>query len=336
MNRRSFLATLSLLSGAAVTGCGSSGASGKPGDPGGATRVKLALNWVPEPEFGGFYAAREAGDYKAEGIDVEIIKGGSGAPVVQMLGAGQVDFAVTGADEVLAIANKGVQLVPLFACYQTSPAGIMAHSARATLSDVFASGTVALTPGLAASLFLKKKYGFDKVTIVPYDGGVARFLTDEAYSQQCFVTSEPVLVRRKGHSPRVFLLADEGFNAYSTLLVTSRQALAKAPDLVARFVRATRRGWERYLADPGPANAVMAALNPAMDRETFAEVAAAQKPLVENADTRANGLGTMRRERWETLSKQLVELGILERAPDLDGILVPVPEPEAPAGSRAP
>lgn len=319
------LGVLAALSGG--SGCGSSGDSGRSaGDPAAPVRVKLALNWVPEPEFGGFYAAVESGYFREEGIDVEILKGGSGVPVVQMLAAGQVDFALTGADEVLEVANKGVSLVPLFAAYQTSPAGILAHASRTSLADVFSHGTVALAPGLAASLFLKKKYGFEKVKVVPYDGGVARFMADEEYSQQCYVTSEPIAVRRKGGTSKVFLLADEGFNAYSTLLVTSRAAVEKRGDLVARFVRATRRGWQRYLEDPGPANAVMAKLNPAMDLESFAEVAAAQKPLIENDDTRAKGLGSMRRDRWETLSKQLVELGILDHAPNLDEILIPVPE----------
>src|SRR6187402_675271 len=62
--------------------------------PAAPTKVKLALNWVPEPEFGGFYAAREGGAFAKEKLDVEILGGGAGAPVVQMVAQGQVDFGI--------------------------------------------------------------------------------------------------------------------------------------------------------------------------------------------------------------------------------------------------
>src|SRR5262245_42369507 len=85
------------------------------------TKSRLALDWVPEPEFGGFYAARENGAYARHGLDVEILGGGAGAPVAQMVAAGQADFGTTGADAVLTARARGVDLVPLFAVYQTSP-----------------------------------------------------------------------------------------------------------------------------------------------------------------------------------------------------------------------
>lgn len=330
MNRRSFLrSTAALIAVSGASSCKRPDGSGKESAPSGAAaRVKLALNWVPEPEFGGFYAGREAGFYRDEGIDIEILGGGAGAPVLQMLAGGQVDFAIAGADGVLTAKARGVDLCPLFAAYQTSPAGIMAHASRATLADVFTGGTLAIEPGTAGGLFLKKKYGFDKVKIVPYDGGVARFLTDQDFSQQCFVTSEPLVAKKKGQTPKVFLVADEGFNPYETVVVTRRDFATKNGDLAARFVRATRRGWQRYLDDPSQANQVMARLNTSMDLDTFAEVAAAQRPLIETAETKARGLGTMSRERWETLSKQLVELGLIDAPPNLDELLVSLPPPK--------
>src|SRR5512145_11013 len=54
----------------------------------GPARVKLALDWVPEPEFGGFYAARESGAFARHGLEVEVLGGGAGAPVAQMVAAG--------------------------------------------------------------------------------------------------------------------------------------------------------------------------------------------------------------------------------------------------------
>src|SRR4051812_35549671 len=64
-------------------------------------QVKLALNWVPEPEFGGFYAARESGAFTRHHLKVEIQGGGAGVPVLQMVATGRADFGTVGADELI-------------------------------------------------------------------------------------------------------------------------------------------------------------------------------------------------------------------------------------------
>jgi NitT/TauT family transport system substrate-binding protein len=83
-------------------------------------------------------------------------------------------------------------------------------------------------------------------------------------------------------------------------------------------VRASREGWRAYLDDPRAANAVMARLNTTVDADTFAAVAEAERRFIETDETRRRGLGTMTRDRWETLGRQLVELKFLERAPAVD------------------
>jgi NitT/TauT family transport system substrate-binding protein len=85
--------------------------------------------------------------------------------------------------------------------------------------------------------------------------------------------------------------------------------LRKNPDRAKAMVAAVRDGWRAYLDDPKAVNQQMNQLNPTMDLETFAEVAEVQKPFIETDDTRRNGLGTMSRERWETLIGQFKELG---------------------------
>ncbi len=290
-----------------------------------ATKVTLALNWVPEPEFGGFYAARESGAYSRRGLEVDIQGGGAGAPVLQRVASGQVEFGISGADEILTARARGMDVVPLFTVYQKFPQCIMAHASRGAknLGEVLSSGTVALEPGLPYAAFLKKKYSFDKVKVVPYDGGVARFVAEKDFAQQCFIFAEPITARRQGADPRVFLVADEGFNPYAGVIIIRRQLWKEHPERVRAFVEASREGWREYLNNPGPANQVMGKLNTSMDAETFTAAAEAQEPLVESEDTRAHGLGTMSRQRWETIGQQLVELGIIEKAPAVDEFLLP-------------
>src|SRR5262245_101110 len=107
MNRRMAVSILALAAAALVTGCSSKEGSGNAVAQPGKTQVKLALNWVPEPEFGGFYAARDNGSFAKEGLEVEIVGGGAGVPVVQMVATGRADFGISGADEVLTAKARG-------------------------------------------------------------------------------------------------------------------------------------------------------------------------------------------------------------------------------------
>src|SRR5882724_9904377 len=250
--------------------------------------VKLALDWVPEPEFGGFYAAREDGAYVRHGISVEIQGGGAGVPVLQMVATGRADFGTVGADEVITARARGADVVALFAVFQTSPQGIMVHASRRLkkLEEAFHSGTLGLETGLAYAAYLKKKFSWNGVKVVPYDGGVAHFLADPNFGQQCYVTSEPIAARQKGGDPAVFLIADAGFNPYATVVITRREMLSKSPELVKAFVLATREGWRDYLDHPQPTNALLHRLNSSLDIATLSAASDAQKPLIETDDSK--------------------------------------------------
>ena len=170
-----------------------------------------------------------------------------------MVATGRADFGVVGADDLLSARASGADVIPIFATFQTSPQAIMAHASRGvkSLADVLSAGTLAIDPGVPYAAFLRKKYGFDKVKVVPYDGGVARFVADKDYAQQCFVSSEPIAATRQGSDPKVFMIADEGYNPYSAVVITRRALWTEHPDEVrAAFVRAAREGLARLPRRP--------------------------------------------------------------------------------------
>jgi NitT/TauT family transport system substrate-binding protein len=281
------------------------------------TPIKLALNWKPEPQFGGFYAAQVGHWFEKHGLKAEIIPGGSGTPVVQIVGSGTLDFGIASADEVIIARSHGSDVVALFAVYQTNPQAIMSHTERhfKNIKDVFeSSGTLAVQKGLPYAQYLLKKFTL-KANLVPYQGGVSTFLKDPDYSQQCFATSEPLIAKKENVAAQTFLVADEGYNPYTTVLITRGDVLKKNPQLVKSLVAAVRDGWGDYLANPEPTNKAMAVLNKAMDPATFAASAEVQKPLIQTPETQKKGLGKMTSERWSELTKQLVDLKIIQQAP---------------------
>jgi NitT/TauT family transport system substrate-binding protein len=293
----------------------------QPTEASGKTHARVQLNWVPEPEFGGIYAARESGAFSRAGIDVEIVGGAAGTPVLQIVGSGQADFGVVGGDDVVLARARGVDVVAIFASFQHSPLGVMTHASKGyTKLEDLKSGTLAIEPGLPFGAWLKKKYGFAGVTLVPYDGGVAKFLADPNYAQQCYVTSEPIEAKKKGADAKVFAARETGFDPYANVVIVRGELLRKNPALVRGFVTAMADGWKSYLADPAAANAAMTKLNTAMDRATFDQVAKVQEPLVRGETDK---LGSMTAARFSELGAQLVEIGTIAKAPPAEECFSP-------------
>ncbi len=281
-----------------------------------ADPLQLALNWKAEPQFGGFYAAQVLGLYAKNSLDVSIIEGGSGTPTIQVLGAGKVDYAIVSADEVVIAHDRGAKnVVALFATFQTNPQAIMAHAQRGfrSVEDVLKSdGTLLWQSGLPYAQYLSRKYSPIKVKTAPYLGGIGNFQNDPLLSQQCFATSEPLTAARAGLKVATFLVAESGYNPYTTVLVTTREHLQRQSAEVQRMVAAVRSGWEAYLADPSATNAEMGKLNKAMDAQTFSDSARAQASLIKMPDTQQ--IGEMSPARWQTLVDQLVELKAIKGA----------------------
>lgn len=292
MDRRTFL----MLGPALLAGCSKS------------SKTRLALNWKPDPQFGGFYAA----PFQKHGLDIDILPGGAGTPTVQMIGAGSAEFGIVSADELVVARARGNDVVALFATFQNCPQGIMVHASRnlSSIGDVFKEGTVALQKGLPYARILEKKYGFDHVKIVPSPGGdISAFLHDEKFAQQCFVMDEPLGAKRNGVAVKVFPVADAGYNPYTTVLATSGDYLKREMAQVSAMVAAVKEGWRAYLDDPSATNEKMRGLNPTLDAQTIKEVAEAQKPYIETDETGRLGLGCMTEPRWDTLVSQLTDLG---------------------------
>jgi len=313
----------------ALSGCDGSGKSTGSGGGGDAAadgagvngggesleHVTLQLNWVAEPQFGGFYAAEVIGAYEAMGFHCEVKAGGSGAPTVQQVGLGQIPFGIAAGDQVALARSKGLDVVAVYAVFQTSPRAIMAHASKGfgSLDEVLNSDvTLAMESGPLYRQFLDKNYDLTTHDIVPYAGAMERFTTDDNFAMQCFAISEPITARQRGVETAVFPVAEAGYNPYVTVLITSGKLLNEKPEMVARFVAAVNAGWTAYMNDPAPANVKMRSLNESMSAPTFVAAAKAQQPLIQTEHTKVHGLGHMTQNRWETLVQQLIDLDAIE------------------------
>ncbi len=272
--------------------------------------VSLQLNWFPEAEHGGFYAAQVHGYFEAEGLQVTILPGGPNAPVVAQVDLGRATFGVANADRVLLGRDAGANVVALMAPLQNSPRCVMVHeeSGIETFEDLKRM-TLAVSTGSTFFPFLEKKVDLTTVQITAYSGSVAAFVNDPNYAQQAYVFSEPYLAEKAGAKPRSLMVSDLGFNPYASVLIAEAKTIERQTDTVRRMARACQQGWEHYLLDPAATNRRIAELNSEMSLEILQYGAAALPDLCDPGDA---PFGAMNDERWQTLAIQMHEVGLLK------------------------
>lgn len=275
--------------------------------------VELALNWLPEAEHGGFYAADVHGLFAERQLQVKIIPGGPGVPVIQNVASGKMTFGVTNADQVLLQRAQEADVVVVFAPIQQSPRCIMVHKKSGIAKfDDLKDMTLAINANQTFLGYLKKKLPLTDVRIVPYSGSVGPFLQDERLGQQAYVFSEPFVAEQQGGDPLNLMISDIGFNPYTSVLITRAEVIEKQPELVRRMVEACRLGWRKYLDEPEKTNEHIHSLNKEMSLEILDFGTRTLKPLCETGLSAPDKLGEMTAERWTTLTEQLVEAEALK------------------------
>ena len=130
------------------------------------------------------------------------------------------------------------------------------------------------------------------------------------------MTSEPLEVEKQGgFKPNIFLLADYGYDTYSTLVETRREIVEKHPDMVQRFVDASTIGWYHYLyGDNSKANEAIKRENPELtdDEIAFSIKKMKEFGIVNSGDSLKLGIGAMTDGRWSDFYKTMVKAGVVE------------------------
>jgi NitT/TauT family transport system substrate-binding protein len=282
-------------------------------------KVSFGTNWVAEAEHGGFFQAVADGTYKNYGLDVTIVPGGPNNNNRILLIAGKIDFfmSANSLQSFDAVTNN-VPLVAVAAMFQKDPQVLLTHpDIKATKLEDLKPLTLFVSKEGMTTYFqwLKSEYGFSESKVKPYTFNPQPFIVDKKSAMQGYVTSEPYAVEKAANfKPGIFLLADYGFNTYSTLIETRREMVEKKPDLVQRFVDASIIGWYNYLyGDNAAANALIKKLNPEMTDELLSYSIDKMKEygIVDSGDSLKNGIGGMTDERMASFFDKMVRAGVV-------------------------
>jgi NitT/TauT family transport system substrate-binding protein len=283
-------------------------------------KVSFGTNWVAEAEHGGFFQAVADGTYQKYGLDVTIVPGGPNENNRMLLIAGRLDFFMA-ANTLMsfdAVANN-VPVVTVAAVFQKDPQVLLTHpeSKITKLEELKPLALFVSKEGISSYFqWLKSEYGFGEDRVKPYTFNPQPFLADKHSAMQGYVTSEPYAIEKAaGFKPGIILLADYGFNTYSTLIETRRDVIDKKPDLVQRFVSASMIGWYNYLyGDNAAANAMIKKLNPEMTDELLAFSIAKMKEygIVDSGDALKDGIGAMNDGRMASFFDKMVRAHVVK------------------------
>jgi len=279
-------------------------------------KVRFKTDWYPQAEHGGFYQALARGFYREAGIDVEIIPGGPGVLVSQLILAGQADLAMGRSDDMIVWVSQGAPFVIVGVYMERDPQAILVHEDDPVRTFADLNGrTVMGVPGSNWIEYIKVHNHID-FRLIPSNFGIAQFMADKTFIQQCFVTNEPFFVRKNGGHPRTLLMSDSGFRPYRIIYTTQRYA-REHPAEVRAFVAASLRGWDDFMnGDPSPGKALIAAGNESMSGAFMDYSIGAMRDghIVAGKPGDGERLGLMTRRR---LQEQVDDLAQLKIIPEL-------------------
>ncbi len=293
-------------------------------EAGGRQTIRFATDWKAQAEQGGFYEALANGEYAKRGLDVQIVQGGPGVNVPQLLAAGSVQAGM-GSNSFIALnlASQGVPVRAVAAMMQKDPQVLIAHPDQGVEKIEDLKGHPILLSDASVSAFwvwLRAKYGFNDAQVRKYTFNSAPFLADKSVAQQGYVTSEPyTLEKEAGLKPKVFLLADNGYPSYASMILFPQSLIDENPEAVKAFVEASAKGWHDYLyGDPKPGDALIRKDNPEMTQDVLDQARAKMRQygMVDGGDAKTGGIGVMTAARWEEFAKMAIAQGVYPH--DLD------------------
>ncbi len=310
-----------LAAGAACGGDGDGAPTGT--DVGSASReVTLVLEWTPNTNHGGIYAAEAAGLYDDAGIDLEIIQPGESGGL-QAVATGHADFGISVQESLVPAQVAGVPVVSIAAIVQhnTSSLLALADSGIAGPADLPGHRYGGFGGALEQALIgrLVECAGGDPAGVEHVNVGNTDFRVglESGHFDVVWVFDgwDKLRLEQAGVEVSTIAFADHLDcipDWYTPLIVTRRDQIAADPELVSDFMAATAAGYELAIDDPSAAADALLAAAPELD-EQLVRVSAAY--LADQYAADAPQWGYQRDDVWTTFVAFLAEAGLIDEAP---------------------
>lgn len=286
----------------------------------GKNKIRFQLQWIHQAQFVGFYAAHSKGFYREEGLDVVLVPGDFNVNPIAKVVSREVEIGMATGDQVLQRSADGLRLKAIGTVFDHSVACfVMLTNSNIQKPEDLRGRKIAVfrsydTDNLLRSLLKHHGITESEVTIADAAGNVAQLIKGDVDAYGAYVFNEPLEIEALGHPVKVILPEASGIRYYSDTLITTPEYLQENRDLVVKFIRASRKGWEYAEAHPDEAVNLMVQLNPQMSRDPG--VLAAQRRMCKTVVKNLQGLSgrpvfTMDPTRWQDMTAELISVNRL-------------------------
>lgn len=270
--------------------------------------VTLALDWFAQPSNAGAYLAKAHGDYARQGLDVIIQPGGAQAVAIQVVASGRAQFGLETGAHIIEARARGIPIVAIAATFQQSPSALFFHKGQPIRDFRDLNGRTVYTQVAAPQwAFQKKKYGLDQVRDLQFQGSYAAFASDPRAVAQGYLTSTGDELAAQGVATESLRSPED--IGYASVLFTTEAMIRDHPDVVRKFVQATKGGWDSYRADPKAAVATLTPFIPGRGADSLLRESRAQEAFIWSGEATARGWGWMTHDRWQAAIDELVAEG---------------------------
>lgn len=304
MTRRLAVPLTALLAAAlALTGCGSKD------DTAGAPQQRqltLVLDYLPNADHVGIYAAKERGEFERAGLDVEIVTPSDPAAPLKLLAGGRADIAITYQPEILLARDKGVRVLSIGALAHRPLTSLMAVKGR-SVDPAKLAGTRVGTAGIpyqdAYLDEILQAANVDPATVRRVNVGfnlVPAMLSGRVDATLgAFWNVEGVQLKLERRRPRIAPVDELGVPTYDELVLAAGfDTVQKDGALLRRFIQALQRGTRAAEADPEAATDALRKAAPDLDRRFARASVAATLPVLFPEDA-GRPFGFQNLEQWQ-------------------------------------
>ena len=271
--------------------------------PPGKQKLTVVLDYLPNPDHVGFYAALRRGDFKRAGLDVDLKVPPDPSSPLKLLAAGKADLAISYEPEVLLARDQGLRVVSVGAIAQRPLTSIMALGSKNVRSPSDLRGKTVGTAGIPyQSAYLKtieQRAGVSPGSVKEVDVGfnlVPAMLSGKADATLgAFWNIEGIQLARSGKHPSIIRMDQAGVPTYNELvLVANEDALERDGDKIRAFIGAVSRGTRDLRRDPDKAIEGLLKANPDLDPKLQRASVQVTLPLFFPPEGKPFGCGTIR------------------------------------------
>ncbi|WP_342388724.1 ABC transporter substrate-binding protein [Salinicoccus bachuensis] len=305
-----------------LAACGGNGGE-EPADTESLTEVTFVLDWTPNTNHTGIYAAQAEGYYEEQGLDVEIVLPGE-AGAEQTVATGNGDFGISAQENVTQARLQDVSIVSLAAIIQdnTSVLASPEEYGLETPSDLeghtYGGYGSPIEEETIASIMQADGADIENVDIINI--GDTDFFTavqrdvDFAWIYYGWTGVEAEL-RDFPLNTIDFTEYSDALNFYTPVLITNEEMLENDSETVEAFTRATAEGYQFAMDQPEAAAEHLLAAEPDLDAEL---VMASQEWLTDVYQGDAPYWGHQEHDVWENYMSWMHENGLIESELDVD------------------